>query len=278
WKYKNPQSKTRIFVAANKEGKILAHSAGITRKIRIGDSEYIALKVEDLKVEKESRGKGIFSGLSDYCKGIGKEEDFLFYGFPDKKMKKIGVEKLKYTCRGAISNYVKVLYKPQKKAEEDIVMMPTNKFGDEIEEIWGKFSKKHSTVLERNHKDLNWRFTQKPNSNYDLFIAYKKKEPAGYMVAEKTGLKIGIVDLVTSEKNTITAMINNVINHYSTEPRLYMTGYFSDQTTISELNKMGFFRVPFGKAHLVTSICPKNADKNLLGVNSWFLTKADIEL
>lgn len=277
WKYgKKAFKKPFIFLAVNEEGTIIGHAGGMAEKLKIGEKVYLAYKSEDVKIKKEFRRKGIIKQLYESISNSKFENEAIVYGCPTPKMIKINLQKLNLRFGGIIYNFVK-LFPGKKKLDGKIEVRKIGKFGKEADELWEDFSKKKHTCIERKKNYLNWRFFEKPEKNYDVFMAYNKGKSVGYIVAEKSMFKITIIDLVTINKQAINALLNNVLDYYNNKLIIYFQGYFSDEELLSELKANGFFKSPFGKA--VISFYPFFGGGSVnLNVKNWFITEMDIIL
>ncbi|MAG18211.1 MAG: hypothetical protein CL944_01920 [Candidatus Diapherotrites archaeon] len=274
WKYLTPVvAKKLAIIAVNKKNEVVGHSGSIAQFIQINNKKYVGLKGEDVKTKKEETEKGIFGKIIKEGINRAEKQKLILYGFPNKLGKTV-LKKFGLREEGKIFNFLKIF--PKNQQSNKIKLIKVNKPIEDINIIWNKFKHEKVCVI-RDLEFFKWRFFEKPNNNYNVFIAYKKNGPIGYIVVEKYRFGISIIDFISVGYHK--EILNAMVNYYSKEPVFYLEGYFTDNLIISKLREMGFIKMPFSEIPLMVScFIPKIKKAGILNTKNWFLTKADIEL
>lgn len=96
--------------------------------------------------------------------------------------------KSEFELLGALASKVskKLLTIPHKFISEnyhgEIVIHKENSFDKWADELWLKCSAQHKLWVVRDYEYLSWRYDMRPESEYNLFTAWKKDEIVGYIV------------------------------------------------------------------------------------------------
>lgn len=96
-------------------------------------------------------------------------------------------------------------------------------FDTRIDDLWKDVSKDYKLAVVREKKYLNWRYVEKPDSNYVLYLAEKDHRPEGYMVlsiSKPHPLKPRagyIVDIFARSKMVFDGLIRSAIEYFHQE-------------------------------------------------------------
>ena len=134
--------------------------------------------------------------------------------------------------KGYLSNLLglvlNAIYKPlfiwrAAKANPDIEVMCVERFPGEIEKLCRNYNKAFKNMVARSVRYLNWRYSERPDRSYRIYIASKNGEPLGYCVyghAEREGIKIGLImDLYADghDSATLTTLVNHMLHDMEKE-------------------------------------------------------------
>lgn len=160
-------------------------------------------------------------------------------------------------------------------------------FDVRIDDLWEKVSNKYHILVVRNRRYLNWRYLEKPNANYEIFIALKNNEVLGYMILKSKNeneLKIGyIVDIfaLPSDNIVIQSLISKAIEYFKDE-KVDLIGCWMlkngkcTRLYYKILRHFGFSQL-FGRTHPL--IARVNSRQSILNIvrdsKNWFVTMGD---
>lgn len=250
WEYKKNPNKQLFILLATDNDKVVGHYSVIPVKMKIKNEELITSLSLDTMTHEDYRGKGIFPLLANKLyKEIGKMGIPITYGFPNKYsikpiIKKCGwfeitdlpiyVLPLNFTNLinryiksrffskyvGNLLNFLTNLFLKKYKIPNRIKIHRITEFDKSFDDLWNLIKKELKIGVIRDSNYLNWRYIQKPEDNYNIFVIKDKKILKGYIILKtevRYGLRIGlIIDLLTvpSQFNYENYLINYSIFYF----------------------------------------------------------------
>lgn len=114
--------------------------------------------------------------------------------------------------------YKIIFYRNFITRETAIEIKQTKSFPPEIDNICSEYNKTFKNMVARSRRYLNWRYHDRPDQSYKIYLAYKNNELLGYCVyghTEREGINIGLImDLFVYPVNssTLNILTCHVIN------------------------------------------------------------------
>jgi hypothetical protein len=82
-------------------------------------------------------------------------------------------------------------------------------FGDWADTLWGRCCNQHRVWTVRNKNYLNWRYVDRPDTQYEIYSAWSGQEIVGYVVTCRENMDVGnvtfVMDMMVDEKGSLTA-------------------------------------------------------------------------
>lgn len=181
-----------------------------------------------------------------------------------------------------MSNRIEDYGSPQNVEIHDI-----ETFDERVDDLWKKVSTACTIAVVRDRKYLNWRYFEKPNSNYKVILAEKNGEILGYIVllARTEGnLKLGyIVDVfaLCSEKSVIRSLISKGIEYLRKENVDLILCWMMKQSRIAcvyykILRCSGFIPYFFQSYPLIALVNSLQISKAVVrNCGNWYVTMGD---
>lgn len=253
WKFKdNPCPGTHVLGAVDKESRaLIGLQALCARSLKVNDQNVRLHLSTDTMVSKEFRRKGIVTDLClDILNRVDHSEIALVGGLPNENsarsmLKLGGVEKLfilpvffrvlqpekiarQFLGTGILSWLASRLaagatniFAPPRKARSSEHIETATRFDERVNELFHKASKHIPVCVIRSCTYLNWRFCDRPDSNYTFLFAGDEESLRGYLVLAKMqikGLNIGIIaDLLAEEEQVGTDLLAEAIKRCQQE-------------------------------------------------------------
>jgi hypothetical protein len=131
--------------------------------------------------------------------------------------------------------------------DTDIEIKQTSRFPDDIDKVCNAYNKTFRNMVARSVRYLNWRYNDRPDKSYKIYIAYKDGEPLGYCVyghTERDGIKIGLImDIYAVHKNDVVLKVLacHVLNEMDKEGKALASCLLQPNSPILKvLKKCGF--------------------------------------
>jgi hypothetical protein len=169
---------------------------------------------------------------------------------------------------------------------KDTILVKAKKFDHRINTFFQEIRDEHEIMIARNKKFLNWRFTERPDREYGIYLAVKKEKILGYVVFSNEtieGIRYGhIVDLLV--KNSEIATLNMLIIKAKIELERsgvdIITFYISSKSMIYNrvLIKNGFIFKKIMRKLIGYSNNDSVTSKELMQGENWFISMADSDL
>jgi hypothetical protein len=189
WRFQKNPSGSRIELALDDEGNVLAHYAGLGQRIQLDGEILLACHVVDSFVAPRAR-RGcarptLFTAVAErfaveFC-GIGMAQDELAWGLPVRSAWRIGRAQLGYRT---VRNVLK-LVAPAAACTEvpEIALDEPRSFPSEVDELFARVSSEHGAIAVRDRAQLDWRFAARPDAKYGIAIARSAGVLRGFAVA-----------------------------------------------------------------------------------------------
>lgn len=259
WKFRDdPVGSTELIVVAEAEGRIIGQFASVYLPLEFGDTIVRAAYDVDIIVHPNFRKglKGVHRSIYDLQLKICTEQNIPFaIGGPNRYAYPIAIRFFNYkdldslpfllrrlNWRLAVKTRIPWLPLPLlahvrrvsnlyyrttlalhsiiKRRRIEVKMVSS--FDDRIDTFWEKVKGNYGIIGVRDQRHLNWRYADKPNDHYDIFIAEENGEIVGYTVLkvekhleEWAGF---IVDLLSIETDIVSdLLISKALRYFLSE-------------------------------------------------------------
>lgn len=274
----------------------------------IEQKNYIGAQSLDTITDINYRGQGIFVNLAKEVYNELTQNNFkLVYGFPNGN----SIYGFKKRLDWQILDPVPFLIKPLKtkyftkkikflkwlpgiripllynRNQKNYQITKDNKFPDDVNEIWQKFSKNINIALDRSQDYLNWRYIEKPNSDYQiLHCTNKDGQYLGYVVytvLRKHGGKIGyimelIYDIKTPKAGT-SLLRQAILDIKKQDADLVLAWSFNHAPNYNIFKKEFFIKIPDKlkpiELHFGAVSFDQLLDNTIYNRNNWYISYSD---
>ena len=189
----------------------------VKHKCKLGEGISLGAQSIDTLTDKNYRGKGMFTGLARDLYLKEKNEGVKFvYGFPNgnsihgfsKKLDWFVLDPVPFLIKPLGTSYFTKrkkyfswlpninLFNRVEISVKNYQLREESQIPDQINELWGHFSKNIRVSVERDFDYLSWRYLKKPGVNYKLVSCYEKEKLIGfivYVIKEKHNGRIGYI-------------------------------------------------------------------------------------
>ncbi|RCV66160.1 Acetyltransferase (GNAT) domain-containing protein [Methanophagales archaeon] len=324
WKYgDNPAGRSR-FLVADHDGKIVGMRPFILVKMQIADETVMASQNTDLKTHPRYRRQGIFSTLEKNSFSQLKEEEIcLTYSFPNVSSypgymntglftdicalktlikplnlrnalkKRIKNNCLLNICTITGSIFIAIFYRTKKSPEiKGLTISKIVSFDNRINDFWNNISSDYKIIVVRNQEYLNWRYINRPDRNYTIYLAEEEGVICGYMVlrcVKEQDLSSGyIIDIIAplDRSEVIHSLLSEAIKYFKEERvDVILCTMIVDKIFYKIFRKNGFISTHFistiskrfriGSEHIVRINSPKVSETYLKDPKNWFVQLGD---
>jgi len=177
---------------------------------------------------------------------------------------------------------ISVFFRSKKNSiPEDLKITKIAQFDDRINDFWQNVSRYFGIIVVRNKEYLNWRYFQRPDSNFKVLLAEEDEKILGYIVFSSKDEKGFIVDLLVypHRLDVIQSLVLMAVEQLRKE-KVHRTicRMLKNNPYYKVLRANGFIplspKYPFG----VTIYSPSNAPTEFVkNPNNWYLTFGDID-
>ena len=309
WAFKNNPYGFQVIVGEH-EGRIVGLMGAICMDMKIGDRTIRASQASGLFVHPDYRGQGMFLEIGRTMFEIAEKMGIQFsIGFPNepayrghiqygwfeasmvpvmttyfdisKSVKARGIPLSSIVSK--LINYNYARKRNHKIPQEDLEIKRVSHFDERINGLWNRVSNNHSMMTVRDSKYLNWRYFDKPNSTYEVFIAENNGQIEGYLVTDKLqneSVNVGwIIDVLCISKNVFLNLVHYAVDHlqkYSVDSiKCLMNNNKSEYKWIQET---GFTSYPRPKLRMIARINSEEvADSFRVYSKDWYVTYGDCD-
>ena len=283
WKYKgkNPFGKSIVFVATNNQ-KILATFSIIPLKYKIMGRIVNGSCSIAMIVHPKYQNKGLIKFVADKLFEEASKRNIEFiYGYPNSNAYEIHKKIFNYEDINMQSLYLKKINYNIKLAKENFKIVKKKKFEKKINRLFENANSQYKVSLKRDYKYLNWRYSDRPDKKYHLFVFYKDNEIVGYSILklykEKNILRGHMIDLFYNIK--FKGLFKCIILHSykffknkkCTEMTLWLQG---DQKAQLELKNLKF-KIHSKRPFICKNLSLSKKLKLLLNKKNWYFTMGD---
>lgn len=318
WKFKkNPLGHINLITVAEFCGKIVGQYANLPVLYKYQDKTLkFGLPVDNF-VHPEFRGgvKGMQGKMFEYQHEVAMMEDIgIGIGFPNRDAYIIGKRVLKYKDIGKISvlfrrlnwriavkkrlpwvpaiflkvvqslssiGYKIMLNSKKQLKDNDIKISIIDSFDERFNLFWDKIKDQYEIIGVRDQRYLNWRY-KNPAKNYEVIIAERGEQVAGYMVTNiKTdgSTTVGyIVDMLSDDSGVDSILINYVLIRFASRKVDFSLCWMLPHTqSYMVLKTLGFIENKTTPINLVYYLFDSNdvAEPFIRDYKNWYLTMGD---
>lgn len=256
WRYvENPSGPGIIHLMLERD-RLVGHYAVVPMLLETGAHHVSAALSMTTMTHPSYRGRGIFPKLAEKvyesCRNLGIKA---VYGFPNQNSYKGFTKKLGWNGFGNMFGWEaeidKIDYSYNLKDSEynEIIISEEGTFNKEFDEFWQKIKPIDKWMVSKNSAYLNWRYFQKPSSEYKI-LSFKHRGGCalGYMVLKEyrgNGDVTGhIVDMLFVQHPSIIEYgIKHAAKVFQSRGVSKISCWFTDVTIASVLSKIGFVGV-----------------------------------
>jgi Acetyltransferase (GNAT) domain len=230
WKYFGNPLGNAIVGIATAGDLVVSVVAATPKRIWISGKAVLGYELGDFLTDGNYRKMGLFSQLIDMvCREAGARGAALVYVRPNDVSFPILVGKLGFQEAQRIDarRFVIPSYMLSRKTgipanllrlsgmdwlikrrnilrlpEGAISVVPIERFGEEIDQLWQRASAGYDFALERDSSYLNWRFSDCPTP-YKMWLAIRNAQAAGFLItsADRTSPTGAVVDLFSERSD-----------------------------------------------------------------------------
>lgn len=313
WQFKYSPFGSIMMVAEHK-GQIIGFFSRLSVKMKVEDKVVMGSIACDAMVHPDFRHKGLYHRLSKVSWEEAKKEGHaISYGIANKitykhrhketfaicripilvkffdsyeEIKKHVVNQFLAKILSIFANSIFRIFYSAKACPSfrNLTLNEITKFEDRINSFWKEALRTFKIAVVRNKEYLNWRYFQRPNSNFTVLLAEEGKKLLGYIVfsAEKTlDSKRGcITDIVThpDHPEIIQFLISEAIHRLRKEKvGLTVCWMMKNNPYYKVLRENGFIRY-FRRGGIVARADPSKISEMIIkDPNNWYLTLGDSE-
>lgn len=315
WMYKNGPDGPATFWVAEAEGKIVGINPGLPLRIKVKDRVCRSILGFDIMTHPDYQRQGILNTLANIGTSYRVEHGFnLDHGTSTPQRFPV-YQKLKIThkhivvCQpplmvkvinwgqvlkaclripvflGKLLGYIweRLIIRTSSLPDTDIQVERISAFNEDIDEFWLKASELKDIMFVRDRKYLNWRYVEKPENEYAIFLARRQQEIVGFIVLKIVinNMKRGfIVDLLTlpDEDSVAEVLINRAVEYFrGEEADLLLCLMFQDTTYYRVLRKLGFTH-RYSGIQLNVRVFDTDISKEFIGDSgNWYFVFGDTD-
>ncbi len=319
WRYRNDLFKSVIWVAKSNNEQIVAMRPTVIKSVRIGGEKLTAVHFMDAMTHPDFRRQGLFTRLThqatngaiqngvELCYtfpnensfvGYAKKTDWVHVGSLPLFVKLINVDALmqwkvnNHLLRHILASVLRpalslICQEKKNNCLDEMSIRQVKTFDERFDTFWNLVADDYKVILKRNHYYLNWRYGERPSTEYVVYEAVGEEDLLGFIVVRTRymfGVKLGlIVDILTlnRDQSIAQALIAKGVEHLK-QMGVDAIGclMFDHQPYCSALRREGFFRVPNYLMprrfyFLVRSNQKKVIPIDVLEKENWYLTWGD---
>ncbi len=272
WKYNSPAGKAKIAVM-QQDGKFVGSVSMFPVTIIKGTKLFTAWNAGDVAVLPEYRGKFFFNQCMSALKNSNSEKDFLF-GFPNYNnlsgAKRAGFKHVK-----DLQFYIKPFFSLIGKKLKDQVE-PFSAIQDQYAMF---LAAEEQTMIFRSSDYMNWRYKQKPGTEYLCYAHKDGVSVVGNVVArvvKRKSIKVLVIMEYHYIDHKAIPFLNRFIGQSATKNKCLTVIILSAKDQF-EADKARFFRLPdfIQPKKMVFYGNPLKEEDEVLLTDNWFIQTGD---
>jgi GNAT superfamily N-acetyltransferase len=234
-----PTGDNKIFVAVDKESGRLAGGYGLLPiSIKYNSDKISGLLCTNVMTHPDFRGKGIFVNIGKHALKSSINDDYpIALGIPNKNAYP-GHMKAGWEVRTNLSFYHKKSF-----SKKDVDTTEVSKFDERINELLKRISKNVNFMVAKDHRFLNWRYADRPDKDYLMFIHERSGEIDGYVVLKhfetEDNRKTHILDIMADNFEILSELVQTAENHAAGKDELNLW-MIDNGIYLNEFKELGF--------------------------------------
>ena len=303
WQFKLKPGQSKLQVAEI-QGRVGGFFALLPFNASIKGENCTAIQGVEAVVSPEFRGKGIFTNLASNL--YGQVQNTNIFNFPRPITFRVYTQRMRHEFIGVLPYWIgitnikslfqnklgplstllspfnPVLNLRSYKENADNTIVAIKEFDSKwnVVEPW---SYKSEFYLIKSDLYLNWRYVKHPCQHYDIYGAYRKEKPVGYIVLRGQNL----IDIGYSDNSALEQLLNFAIIYFRENKVLMVHAYLSldiDGSII--LRKKGFIKFNILQNKFTTrfvyppqpaTVKGKSDDEPFPRLDSWTFTMGDMD-
>jgi len=304
WKYVyNPVGLSRVYFAEDENDTLVGVYSIIPWKFIVNEEIIEGYQAVDIMVHPSQRGKGTIVGLSKYIfEDLKTTTSPFILGFPNERIYPIHL-KVGWKSLGTFETYVKILRvnkyckRLETKFTKPIFSIANNilktidslrcLFYNDLElyeasdfsrlgESFQKYNAGDMKTL-RSQQYLKWRYIDKPENKYHIYLLCEKGKPQCYIVTIEDLNEVTIVDLIASTRKVIIPALNIISNHFRKDP-LKSSVRCACHSDLSHALKRSFFIHRNVKWPIIIYNIDNGVLNSSIDTFTWHILGGDIEV
>ena len=272
WKYNGPAGKAKIAVM-QQNGKLVGSVSMFPVTLIKGDRLFTAWNAGDVAVLPEYRGKFFFNQCMNALKNCNSKKDFLF-GFPNHN-NLAGAMRAGFKHIKDLQFYIKPYFFGISKTLENQVE-PFSFLQDQYAEALAKDGR---TMILRSSAYMNWRYREKPGTNYLCYAYNDGTAVLGNVVArmvKRKNIKVLLVMEYHYVNPKAITFLNRFIGQSAIKNKCLTVIMLSVKDQIKS-DRAGFFRLPelFQPKKMVFYGNPLKEEDKAFITDKWFVQTGD---
>jgi hypothetical protein len=329
WEFMDtPEGSSNIRVIED-DGKIIGHVALIPLRFQYFDREIIVGKSEDSSLRKEYRGRRLFGKLEHECFETAAEKGFSIsysisrtakevhmkagyhplkamqgYFIPLKPLlvtnevaRTLQISGFKKEVMKVVMRYLAQRFynrsKRRKAPESNLKIEKVERFDESLDELWRTFITQHKVItIKRSANYLNWRFVEKPDQDYGIYVARSDNKLVGYLITTTvqrkedfhTDLRIGVTSdflILGNYQYALRPLFMKAVDYWITDDcdcvinwihqdSLYANAIRKELKRYGFVSMLGKFSIPISVRALRDDVLPSE----FYNEKNWFITLA----
>jgi hypothetical protein len=151
------------------------------------------------------------------------------------------------------------------------------RFDQRFDEFWNDVSRINKIVVVRDSDYLNWRYFEKPNSNYIIFVAEKNNKVLGYIVLRLKKISGIIIDMLAyPDKRVMRSLLLKATDFFKCRKVSWITcSILPNDVYYKALKESGFIPVPSDNPLIARVNIPKISQAFVKDPRNWHITAGD---
>lgn len=329
WEFMDTPEGTSNIRVIEDDGNIVGHVALIPIRFQYLDREIIVGKSEDSSLRKEHRGRRLFGKLEHECFETAAEKGFSIsysisrtatdvhvkagyrplkpmqgYFVPLKPLlvtnEVAGTLQTSHIKKAIMKSAMKFLaqrfyarWRRRKIAESALTIERIARFDESFDELWRMFVSQNRVItIKRSARYLNWRFVEKPDHDYEIYVARSGDKLVGYLITTtvqrkedfKTDLRIGVTSdflVLENYQYALGPLFDKAVDYWITGDCDCVINWIHPHSLYADIARrqlkrygfvsmLGKFSIPISVRALLDDVSPSE----FCNEKNWFMTLA----